>query len=105
MVNGYIWVANPHPYAKMTVKLTDVLNDAAHTPGVIDSCTYGSYNSGTQTLTIDTYKTAVCSYTANPSGHTATKNTATVTLTGPTGSTLTTSGEAPIGWAVTYVTS
>jgi len=92
-VKGYIWVANPNSTGQMKVELTDKLNDG--TPADIGPCTYGSYDTGTHILTINTYSTAVCPYTATPGTRTGViKNTATVKLNG-----LTTTAEAPVAWS------
>jgi hypothetical protein len=76
-VTGGISVTNPHPSADMVVSLSDVLSDG--TGATITGCNT-PYSAGL--LTVPAHSTATCGYSAAPGGHTATGNTATVTLNG-----------------------
>jgi hypothetical protein len=76
-VTGTITVTNPNPIA-VDFTVTDVLND--NTEAVV-TCPGTGNNTGT--VLANSFVT--CTYTALPSGGTATLNTATVTETTPTG--------------------
>jgi hypothetical protein len=86
-VTGTITVQNPAPMA-MTVALSDRLNG---TTATIGACTGGRFASGS--LTVPAGGTAICSYSAAPTDHTATLNTATATLNQTTFT-----ASAPITW-------
>ncbi|MHB1317166.1 MAG: hypothetical protein ACYCYF_00955 [Anaerolineae bacterium] len=78
-VSGTISVQNPAPMA-MTVNVTDALNDAAQTAATVDC---DAATDGNQTsLTVPASSTRDCSYSAAPSGRTATQNVATATING-----------------------
>jgi hypothetical protein len=78
-VAGTITIDNPSDEDSMTVDVVDELNDLAKTAGDVDcdSQTAGDQSTG---IVIAAGGSVVCSYTVAPSGRTATKNTATVTL-------------------------
>jgi len=72
-VSGTIWVYNPADEA-MTVDVSDSLDD-----GTIATVDCGG---GSTSLTVAADDTGSCSYSASPTGKTATLNTATATLNG-----------------------
>ena len=74
-VSGTISVYNPHPTLQLVVDVSDQLNDG--TAAVVD-CNPGTEGNQTS-LTVAALGTGVCSYTAAPTGRTATLNTATAT--------------------------
>lgn len=76
-VTGNITVNNPNAFA-VTVNVVDALDDA--TVGAV-SCP----GSGNATGTVPAGGSLVCAYTASPSTGNATLNTATVTVTSPSG--------------------
>ncbi|MEJ2707436.1 MAG: hypothetical protein P8074_07470, partial [Anaerolineales bacterium] len=94
-VSGTIAVDNPNPDDDLIVPLTDVLNDAAGTAGVIDqtSCAFD----GTQ-LTVSAGGSETCDYSASPTDHTATLNTATITL-----NSIDFSDDDPIEWTANVI--
>jgi hypothetical protein len=94
-VSGTITVDNPNPDDDLVVPLTDVLNDAAGTAGVIDqtSCAFdGTY------LTVSAGGSETCDYSASPTDHTATLNTATIVLNG-----INFSDDDPIEWTANVI--
>ncbi|MDI6876142.1 MAG: hypothetical protein QMC96_05150 [Methanomicrobiales archaeon] len=70
---GTISIYNPAD-KEMTVTVADVLNDS--TPATVDC------GSGSTSLTVAAKETGTCTYRAEPTGKTATLNTATATLNG-----------------------
>lgn len=74
-VSGTISVYNPHPTLQLVVDVSDQLNDGTAAVVDCDPVTEGNQTS----LTVAALGTGVCSYTAAPTGRTATLNTATAT--------------------------
>ncbi len=87
-VSGEITVVNPNGQAELAASLSDQLNDG--TVGAISGCTGGTYDGGI--LTVPAGGTAVCGYSALPSGLAST-NVATVTL-----NRIPFSGQATVRW-------
>ncbi len=87
-VSGEITVVNPNGQAELAASLSDQLNDG--TVGAISGCTGGTYDGGI--LTVPAGGTAVCGYSALPSGLAST-NVATVTL-----NKMQFSGQATVRW-------
>jgi len=76
-VSGDISVYNPHPTLQLVVDVADQLNDDPATTAAVDC---DPVTEGNQTsLTVAALGTGACSYTAAPTGRTATLNTATAT--------------------------
>jgi hypothetical protein len=74
-VSGSISVYNPHPTLPLVVDVSDQLNDGTAAAVDCDPVTEGYQTS----LTVAALGTGVCSYTAAPTGRTATLNTAMAT--------------------------
>ncbi len=97
-VTGQILVTNTNPSQSIAGTLVDKLDDAAQTAGMISGCTGDGVLYSAGTLTIGAGKTATCTYTAGPSGKTATKNQVTFTT-----NSVDYKAEASLTWAETVV--